>query len=81
MITIKEEFTVKHFNIREDFKDFPEEFESYIKIFRITMCIDFEIQLKDMYLNSLSVKSKITKYLKSKYMNINITFTEKQLPF
>ena len=81
MITIREEINVKYFDIKEDFKDFPEEFKNYIKIFRITFSIDFEIQLKDEFLQNKEIKNKILNYIRSKYINIEVSFTKNQLPF
>lgn len=74
MITIKEEVKFNYFDVREYFFGFPEDFEEYIKVFKITMSIDFEIQLKKKYLNNNEIKNKILKYLKSQYSNIEVCF-------
>jgi hypothetical protein len=81
MRVLKEEFKVTSISIYEDFPDFPTQFFEYISIFRITCCIDFEIQLKDEYLNSKAVKKEIKDYITKKYKNLKVTFTESQLPF
>ena len=81
MLVIKEELKVKFISINEDFPDFPEKLMDYISIFRITMTIDFEIQLKSEFLKSIEIQKEITDYIKSKYEFIEIIFTESQLPF
>ena len=81
MLVIKEELKVKFISIKDDFSDFPEKLMDYISIFRITMTVDFEIQLKSEFLKSIEIQKEITDYIKSKYEFIEIIFTESQLPF
>lgn len=75
MKVLKEELIVSSISIYDDFVDFPEHFFNYISIFRITCCIDFEIQLKDEYLNSKEVKKEIKDYITKKYKNLKVIFT------
>lgn len=81
MRALKEELIVSSISIYEDFPDFPTHFFDYISIFRITCVIEFEIQLKEEYLNSKEIQKEIKDYIKKKYNNFKVTFTESQFPF
>ena len=81
MITLKEELVCNSISIYDDFIDFPDQFLNYISIFRITACIDFEIQLKDEFIHSEKIEREINSYIKSKYSELTVIFTKSQLPF
>jgi len=81
MRVLKEELTISSISIYEDFVDFPEHFINYIDIFRLSLGIEFEIQLKDEYLNSKEIQKEIKDYINKKYNSFKVTFTESQLPF
>lgn len=81
MRVLKEELTISSISIYEDFADFPEHFINYIDIFRFSLGIEFEIQLKEEYLNSKKIQKEIKEYIKNKYSGFKVTFTSTQFPF
>lgn len=81
MRVLKEELIVSSISIYEDFPDFPQHFINYIDIFRFSLGIEFEIQLKEQYLNSKEIQKEIKDYINKKYNCFKVVFTESQLPF
>ena len=81
MRVLKEELTISSISIYEDFADFPEHFIDYIDIFRFSLGTEFEIQLKEEYLNSKEIQKEIKDYINKKYKYFKVTFTSSQFPF
>lgn len=81
MKVLKEELTVTSISIYEDFPDFPKKFINYIEIFRFSLGIEFEIQLKKEYINSKEIQNEIKEYVKNRYSEFKVTFSKTQFPF
>lgn len=81
MKTLQEEVTVSEIDVESVLTGFSERFEQYIRIFRITICCDFEIDLKKEYRESDSLKKEILDFIKLQYSEIKVEFINDQLPF
>ena len=68
-------------NIDKIIPGFSEKFEDKIRIFRITVCCDFEIDLKEEFRLDTKLKSEIKKFIKLELSNIEVLFIDNQLPF
>lgn len=60
---------------------FLDKFKDKILIFRITVCHDFEIDLKEEFRNDVALRSEIRSFIKKQYSEINVYFINNQLPF
>lgn len=81
MIGLQEDISVSEIDIDIVINGFSERFEKYIKIFRITFDVDFEIDIKKEYRQDENLKKEILEFIKSEYSEIKVSFINNHLPF